>query len=353
MITHLKSYYYVPRKDKTISLINDNQSIYKVLGKIQQGSKNLIYVGSQRTNKENNNKDNNKNNNKDNNKNNNKDNNKNNNKVKSEDKPEFVLKLFKIDEGQKVEDFEREKTILDLFRDFPEIIHYEHPINLSFQDKEFILIPMKFYKYTDLSTYLYFNLTFNYTEDFIKQISFDILKILKLLKSRCIVHNDIKFSNFLIASENPLKLILTDFETSQMIYPNEKSTLFGGTDVFSSPEFLKEEPHDYASDLWSFGVNLYFSFFKEYPFQIKCNDSRSTILKKIESKKLERLGKISNEAWDLIYKILIVDPKRRLTVEDALNMKWFDGIESKQKNDSQNYDSHINHINFTNEITHF
>ena len=94
MITHLKSYYYVPRKDKTISLINDNQSIYKVLGKIQQGSKNLIYVGSQRTNKENNNKDNNKNNNKDNNKNNNKDNNKNNNKVKSEDKPEFVLKQF-------------------------------------------------------------------------------------------------------------------------------------------------------------------------------------------------------------------------------------------------------------------
>lgn len=328
MITQLKSYYYIPRKDKTIALINDNQSMYKAIGKIQQSSKNQIYVGSQKMNKDN-------------------------NKIKTEEKPEYVLKLFKIDEDQKVEDFEREKSILDLFQDSTEIIHYEHPIDLKFQNKQYILIPMKFYKYTDLSTYLYFNLAFKFTENFIKEISYDILNILKLLKKRCIVHNDIKFQNFLLESENPIKLILTDFETSQVVYHNEKSNLFGGTDVFSAPEFLRNEPHDYESDIWSFGVNLYFAFCKEYPFQIKCNDIRSMILKKIETKKLERKGKMSDDAWKVITKMLTIDPNHRITVEDALKMKWFSDIESKQKQKENTIDNHINDINFSNEIAHF
>lgn len=328
MITQLKSY-YIPRKDKTISLINENQSVYKVLGKIQQDSKNKIYVGSQQNIKDN-------------------------NKDRSNEKPDYVLKLFQIDEGQKVEDFDREKSILDLFQGSSEIIHYEHPINLHLQDKEYILIPMKFYKQADLSTYLFFNMAFNYTEDFIRRIAYEILNILKLLKSRCIVHNDIKFGNFLIASENPLKIILTDFETSQVINHNEKSTLFGGTDVFSAPEFLKGEPHDYASDLWSFGINLYFAFAKEYPFQIKSKDDRSTILKKIETKKLVRPLKISNEAWEVISKMLVIDPNHRITVEEALKMKWFNCIESKQKQATNNHiNSHINQVDFSSEIAHF
>ena len=124
MITQTKSYYYFPKKDKTISLINENQTTYKVIGKIKQTSKNKIYVGVT--------KDNN-----------------------TEEKPEFVLKLFKIDEDQRVEDFMREKSILDIFQGYSEIIQYENPINLYLQNNEFILIPMKFYKYTDLSTYLY------------------------------------------------------------------------------------------------------------------------------------------------------------------------------------------------------
>ena len=251
--------YYIPRKDKNISLINDNQSTYKIIGKMKQTSKNQIYVGTKRKNNDN-------------------------IKVNSDEKPDFVLKLFKIDEDQRVEDFMREKSILDMFQEYSEIINYEQPINLHFQNKEFILIPMKFYKNTDLSTYLYFDLSFKFTEDIIKEVSYRILTILKLLKSRFIVHNDIKFENFLLSSINPFNLILTDFETSEIIDSNEKSTLFGGTDVFSAPEFLNNEPHDYASDLWSFGANLYFAFSKEYPFQIKCSDNRSTILKKIQTK---------------------------------------------------------------------
>lgn len=318
--------YYIPRKDKYILLINDNQSVYKVFGKIQQNSKNLIYVGTKRGD--------------------------NDSKVKSDEKPEFVLKLFKIDEDQRVEDFMREKSILDLFQGFTEIIHYEVPINLDFQNNEFILIPMKFYKYNDLATYLYFNLAFKFSDDFIKEVSYTILNILKLLKNSFIVHNDIKFENFLLSSINPLELILTDFETSEMI-SKEKSTLFGGTDVFSAPEFLRQEPHDFASDIWSFGVNLYFAFSKEYPFQIKATDNREAILKKIETKKLVRPLKVSNEAWELISKILVIDPSRRITVEDALNLKWFNNMEYKQKQTNNSCGSNIANTNFTNEITDY
>lgn len=319
MITQTKSYYYFPKKDKTISLINENQTTYKVIGKIKQTSKNKIYVGVT--------KDNN-----------------------TEEKPEFVLKLFKIDEDQRVEDFMREKSILDIFQGYSEIIQYENPINLYLQNNEFILIPMKFYKNTDLSTHLYFDKSFKFTEEFIKQISYDILCILKLLKSRSIVHNDIKFENFLLGSENPLKLVTTDFETSEIISKNEKSTLFGGTDVFSAPEFLRNEPHDYSSDLWSFAANLYFAFSKEYPFQIKCSDNRSVILKKIETKKLVRPLKISNEAWELISKILVIDPNNRITVENALNLKWFNNIEIKQKQTVNSYASNASSINFSDEV---
>ena len=61
-------------------------------------------------------------------------------------------------------------------------------------------------------------------------------------------HQKIAFSSG-IESNKPLKLIISDFECSQILLPNEKSNIYTGTAVYDAQEVLRKESHDYAADI--------------------------------------------------------------------------------------------------------
>lgn len=65
------------------------------------------------------------------------------------------------------------------------------------------------------------------------------------------------------------------------------------------------------ADLWSSGIVLYAMISRHLPFD---NDNISTLLCQIKTGRYHMHPDIQGEAKDLIEKILVVDPWRRITV---------------------------------------
>lgn len=327
------------QEKKIISSFNDQQKIYYISSKIELQSKNPVYIAYRRTYRlsHHNNEDHSES------KNDTKYHNDSQNKdleddeIHYDEKKTYALKLLKYYTKKQTKTFDKEKDIIELFDDDSRIIKYLEIIPVILYNRKHILVSMYFYPNVDLLFYLW-RPTFRFDENLVCLIAFKALKILSLLKSRGVVHNDIKFENFIVSSEDPFEIILTDFESAQMVDINGNSNSMSGTAVFKAPEVLRGEEHDYAADMWSLGMNIYFHLYFEYPFGIdEVIDSKSEkgIEKKINSSKLTRPRKtegknVSEIAWNCVSAMLDKDPENRVKVDDALEHEWFSFIESSE-----------------------
>ena len=90
-----------------------------------------------------------------------------------------------------------------------------------------------------------------------------------------------------------------------------RNKTFVGTAEYVSPEVINDQPAGYGADLWAFGIILYEMFCGKTPFK-----GRNTYLtfKNIEKSTIlyEENISISNNAKDLINKILVKEPSKRL-----------------------------------------
>ena len=84
-----------------------------------------------------------------------------------------------------------------------------------------------------------------------------------------------------------------------------------------------QQKYNKECDLWSVGVILYM-FIGHAPFD-GCDDEEITanIQKGVYKKDDKRWKKASKEEKDLIQKLLIYSPRKRLTALEALRHPWF------------------------------
>lgn len=110
-----------------------------------------------------------------------------------------------------------------------------------------------------------------------------------------------------------------------------------GTPYYVAPEVLKGN-YDFSCDVWSLGVILYIMLCGYPPFE---GDNNKEIFKRVLQQKLEfdpeDWSEISDEAKDLITKMLSKDPAKRLSILDALNHPWFEIAQA----DKGNFDTKI------------
>ena len=128
-----------------------------------------------------------------------------------------------------------------------------------------------------------------------------------------IIHRDIKPENVLLSDKFEAKL--TDFGWSNYIEDGEKRTTVCGTPIYLAPEIFEEKGHDEAVDLWCIGVLLFELATANVPFQGNdLNKLKENILKL----KITWPKDINTDAKNLIMKILKLDPKQRLPLEEMM-----------------------------------
>ena len=95
-----------------------------------------------------------------------------------------------------------------------------------------------------------------------------------------------------------------------------------------SPEILNDDPYyGTKTDMWSFGVILYYLLVGQFPFVGK--DTRE-LKKNIREGKFEFdeecFSQVSKGAKELIRSLLTVDPRSRFSAQKALDSDWKDEI---------------------------
>ena len=219
----------------------------------------------------------------------------------------------------------------------------------AFDERRKIYIVMEYLSKGDFSDFI--RLNYPMKIETIQFYAAEVVNFLSYIQSKNIVHRDLKPENIMMNEKWHLQVI--DFATARilgkyfdkkkMIFKddtisndnNKKNELkenqkniddddfdlnprsdrrgltFVGTAEYVSPEVLGDKPAGFGADIWALGIMIYQMFCGRTPFKEKTN---YLIFRKIEELKIEYSSNvnITEEAKDLISKILVKEPSKRL-----------------------------------------
>ena len=203
----------------------------------------------------------------------------------------------------------------------------KHPfivrLNYAFQDSKKLYFLTEFLQGGEL----FFHLRRNsgYKEKAVRFYMCQILLALEYMHNNNYIYRDLKPENILIDKEGNIKL--TDFGLSKIMPKEEKITYtMCGTAEYLAPEILFGKGYDKTCDWFSFGVVLFEMFCGYHPFKSK----GTKIDPKIYLRKTYIPEKVGKTARDLIEKLFVNDPKKRLGYNSADEVKkhpFFKGID--------------------------
>lgn len=160
-------------------------------------------------------------------------------------------------------------------------------------------------------------------EAFAKKTVFCILRALSYIHGLGIVHNDIKPDNIFI-TDNCYRgdnVVLGDFGMACDVNRGGYCQSPFGTQVYMPPERLCGAPYNSKADIWSLGVTLFICLFQMMPFE--GDDVAEEICGGLPIIRSGILDEVSEEASDLLVRMLNVDPEERISAEEAMLHPWF------------------------------
>ncbi|KAM0274986.1 hypothetical protein ACHAQH_007676 [Verticillium albo-atrum] len=142
---------------------------------------------------------------------------------------------------------------------------------------------------------------------------------LRYLHRKHVIHRDIKPENILVGIHGELKL--SDFGWSVHAPNNRRNTMCGTLD-YLPPEMIKpgssDNYYNEKVDLWSLGVLMYEFLVGEAPFE----DSPVMTQRRIARADMTVPSFVSPEARDLIKRLLVLDPDKRIPLEQVQTHPW-------------------------------
>lgn len=140
--------------------------------------------------------------------------------------------------------------------------------------------------------------------------------------SRGVSHRDLKPENLLLDENGNLKV--SDFGLSAL---PEQLRIDGllhtrcGTPAYVAPEVLRKRGYDGdKADIWSCGVVLFVLLAGVLPFRA---DNAIKLYRKIFRAEFEFPPWFSSEAMEMVSKILVVDPEKRVSMVELMHNPWF------------------------------
>eukprot|EP00934_Nitzschia_sp_Nitz4_P003801 Nitzschia sp. Nitz4//scaffold21_size171442//162605//163609//NITZ4_002193-RA/size171442-processed-gene-0.62-mRNA-1//-1//CDS//3329542507//3791//frame0 len=146
----------------------------------------------------------------------------------------------------------------------------------------------------------------------------DLALALDYCHEKHVIHRDIKPENLLLGAHSEIKI--ADFGWSVHAPTSRRTTLCGTLD-YLPPEMVEGREHDEKVDIWSLGVLLYEFLFGGPPFEA---EGHSATYRRISRVDLRFPSKpdVSEDAKDLIRRLLAKDPSRRMRLRDVPNHRW-------------------------------
>ncbi|KAK9768413.1 Serine/threonine-protein kinase [Basidiobolus ranarum] len=210
-------------------------------------------------------------------------------------------------------------------------------------------------------------------ERIVKHFLRQLASALQFLRSRNLIHRDIKPQNLLLIPNPAQKkeyfdpehlptLKIADFGFARSLPAHTLADTLCGSPLYMAPEILRYEKYDAKADLWSVGAVLYELVVGKPPFRAqnhvdllkrieKCNDhikfpdSDTDKIKRHENQanKLSssplntghrRTPLISDELRDLIRRLLKRNPTERMSFEDFFSHPYITGISRGHESNS-------------------
>ena len=202
--------------------------------------------------------------------------------------------------------------------DHPNIVDYFE----TFEDDYYLRIVMEYIPGDNLLKLISQKTYVDFSENDIYEILLVLLKTVLFLHNNNIIHRDLKPENILFAIPGDYKSMkLIDFGLS--IEEEDNDNYRVGSPYYMAPE-MTEGHFYYESDIWSIGIILYLMVTGNYAFKAK---NKKKLYEKIREGKydIEKLDEIkcSEELKDLIKKILVVNYKKRLSIQNILEHPFF------------------------------
>jgi len=163
-----------------------------------------------------------------------------------------------------------------------------------------------------------------YSEADARDLVVKMLKAVAYCHARKVAHCDMKPKNLLLMSDdNDSYIKLADFGFAARVHEPKSLSKQCGTPFFVSPEILMRKGYDHQSDMWSVGCIVYLLLSGNLPFMGR---SQKELFRKIVSGKFEfddeEWEGVSEDAKDLVRKMLVLDPEKRITASGAIRHQW-------------------------------
>ncbi|XP_064459520.1 phosphorylase b kinase gamma catalytic chain, skeletal muscle/heart isoform-like isoform X1 [Ornithodoros turicata] len=219
----------------------------------------------------------------------------------------------------------REIDILRLVSGHPHIIELRD----VFESTTFIFLVLELCKNGELFDYL--TSVVALSEKKTKSIMKQLFEAVAEIHSKNIVHRDLKPENILLDDNYNIKL--TDFGFAIRLKEGETLSELCGTPGYLAPELLKASMYEGAPgygrqvDIWACGVIMYTLLVGFPPFWHR---KQMVMLRNIMEGKYEfcspEWDDITEAPKDLIRRLLVVDPKKRIDAKTALEHQFFQAV---------------------------
>ena len=184
---------------------------------------------------------------------------------------------------------------------------------------------------------LYNQIKYQYNENQLAVLFYQVFSGLYYLHSKNIVHRDLKLENILITEIEKEKktgkslfwIKIIDFGTAKIFEKNKSEKAVVGSSYYIAPEVLQKKYNE-KCDTWSAGVILYMLICGRAPFDGADDDEIIANIKKGTYNHFhKKLVASSPEVQDLVTKLLEVNVNKRLSAAEALQHPWFTKFNGK------------------------
>ncbi|XP_071726691.1 calcium-dependent protein kinase 8-like [Rutidosis leptorrhynchoides] len=192
----------------------------------------------------------------------------------------------------------------------------------------------------------------HYTERAAAGVTRTIVEVIQMCHKHGVMHRDLKPENFLFANKketSALKVI--DFGLSVIFKPGERFDEIVGSPYYMAPEVLRRN-YGPEIDVWSAGVILYILLCGVPPFWAETEQGvAQAIIRSVVDFKRDPWPKVSDNAKDLVKKMLNPDPTARLTAQEVLDHPWIQNAK-KAPNVSlgENVKARLKQFSFMNKL---